>query len=126
MHALVKKGLIHVVYEAEADMLPDRQVALMKDLDKELAGGLAVLVFNVKKAAGVDKAVPAFWLDVTKRLAPKLCAMAIASPSMVVRTAASGFSVANKLRQVRMAVQAFDDDAKALKWAAEQLGAQPR
>lgn len=123
MHSLVHKGLFHVVYAAEPDMKPDQQSALLHSIEGELKHGPVAIVFSVKQASGVDKAVPAFWLDVSKRLAPKLCAMAIASPSMVVRTAAAGFSVANKLRHVDLAVHAFSDEEEAVRWADTQLSA---
>jgi hypothetical protein len=121
MHSMLRKGLIHVVYAVEADMMPERQRELLATLEHELAHGPVALLFSVPQAAGVNKAVPTFWLEVTQRHAPNLCAMAIVSPSMVVRTAAHGFSVANKLRRVSMAVQAFTDERLGERWASEQL-----
>ena len=123
MYTQPEPGLFHVVYATEADMRPELQKALVDALTAVVATDPAVLVFTVRQASGVDKSVPAYWMDVTKRLAPRLCAMAIASPSMVVRTAAHGFSVANKLRRVSMEVAAFEAEKDALRWAREQLGA---
>ena len=121
MHLVIEEGLVQVQYSNEADMLPDLQASLLNDLERFARNGHVAVVFQVKSVAAVDHGIPAFWLEVTKRLAPKLCAMAIASPSLVVRTAARGFSVANKLRQVPLAVQAFDDEQAALRWAAAEL-----
>ena len=123
MYSQPQRGLFHVVYKTEADMRPELQKDLVIALEQAVELGPVALVFTVKQAAVVDKAVPVFWMDVTKRLAPRLSAMAIASPSMVVRTAAHGFSVANKLRRVTMAVTAFESEAEALGWARERLDA---
>ncbi|MCG6963730.1 MAG: hypothetical protein LJE95_10725, partial [Acidobacteria bacterium] len=94
---LVRKGVIRVVYEDADEMLPNRQGPLMEAIDRELARGPVALVFTVYSARSVDRSVPAYWRGVTKRLAPQLCAMAITSESLAVRTAARGFSVANTL-----------------------------
>lgn len=104
-------------------MRPGLQKELVAALEQAVELGPVAVVFTVKQAAGVDRSVPAFWMEVTKRLAPRLCTMAIASPSMVVRTAAHGFSVANKLRRVTMAVSAFESEGEALTWARSQLQA---
>lgn len=48
-----------------------------------------------------------FWLDATRTHTPRLCAMAIVSDSLAVRTAASGFSVTNRVRGVHVQVKAF-------------------
>lgn len=120
-------GVFHVTYATETDMDPAAQERLLKALEAELTRGPVGLVFQVASAL-VPHAVPEFWLGVTKRLAPRLCAMAIVSPSLAVRTAASGFSVANALRGVAVAVKAFGptDGAAALGWVRALRAAQKK
>lgn len=117
------RGLFEVTYAVEQDMLPERQDALVKALEAAVAQGPVALLITVKQASGVPAAVPAFWMEVTKKLCPKLCAMAIVSPSIAVRTAARGFGVANKLRRVELAVAPFDAEAAGRTWVDAQLAA---
>lgn len=123
-HRVVEPGVIEVIYESADEMLPQRQSALRAVLDEQLQGGPVVLVFCVRKVVAVDPSVPAYWLEVTKLLAPRLCGLAIASPSMAVRAAARGFSVGNVLRQVESDVQAFAHEDEALDWAKARRRAQ--
>lgn len=118
---LVRKGVIRVVYETADGMLPNRQGPLMEAIERELARGPVALVFTVYSARSVDKSVPAYWRDVTQRLAPQLCAMAINSESLAVRTAARGFSVVNTLRRNEIVVRAFESEALAVDWATDQV-----
>jgi hypothetical protein len=105
-------------------MRPQRQAALRAVLDEQLKAGPVVLAFCVWKVVVVDPSVPAYWLQVTRRLAPRLCGLAIASPSMGVRAAARGFSVATVLRQVELDVRAFAREDEALDWAKARRRAQ--
>lgn len=118
---LVRKGVIRVVYEDADEMLPNRQGPLMEAIDRELARGPVALVFTVYSARSVDRSVPAYWRGVTKRLAPQLCAMAITSESLAVRTAARGFSVANTLSRNAVSVKAFESEAPAIDWAMDEV-----
>jgi hypothetical protein len=116
---LVRKGVIRVVYQDAAEMLPDRQHPLMDAIERELARGPVAVVFTVFSARSIDKSVPAYWRGVTQRLAPQLCAMAIASESLAVRTAARGFSVVNTLSRNEVVVRAFETEAPAVDWATD-------
>jgi len=118
---VMRRGVIRVVYEDAPEMLPDRQHALMEVIERELARGPVALVFTVFSARSVDKSVPAYWRGVTQRLAPQLCAMAIASESLAVRTAARGFSVVNTLSRNEVVVRAFESEAPAIDWAMDQV-----
>ncbi|MEW5738174.1 MAG: hypothetical protein AB1938_04575 [Myxococcota bacterium] len=114
---VVEPGIIEVVYESADDMAPARQGALRALMDTQLAHGPLALVFVVRQVPGVDAAVPKYWLEVTRRLAPRLCAMAVTSTSMAVRAAARAFSVANTLTRVAVDARAFRDEIEALDWA---------
>ena len=81
---------------------------IIAELEQELAAGRTTVLFIVR-TLDVPRSVPEFWFTVTQRLAPALCAMAIVSDSLAVRAAASGFSVTNRVRRVKVAVKAFTD-----------------
>jgi hypothetical protein len=117
--ARVGAGQFEVTYREEADMTPAAQRDLLITLEQELAKGRATVLFQVHTLA-VPHTVPQFWLEVTKRLAPGLCALAIVSDSLAVRTAASGFSIANKMRGAKLTVKAFhvNELADARTWCA--------
>lgn len=117
---VVEPGVIEVVYASAEEMKPQAQLGLRRLLDEALAGGPVALVFYVRKVPRVDAAVPKYWAEVTKQLAPRLCGMAVASSSMAVRAAARAFAVANILRRVEVDVQAFADEAQALAWARQR------
>jgi hypothetical protein len=120
--AFTRKGERHleVTYAAVADMEPAMQRTLLEALRREVQGGRTSILFVVE-TLDVPAAVPKFWLEVTKELAPGLCAMAIVSDNLVVRTAASGFSVSNRLRRVPVEVRAYprNDLHLAEQWCAE-------
>lgn len=126
MHSVVKEGLVHVVYANEADMQPELQKAVLATIERELRCGAVAVVFTVKQAGGVDSSVPAFWMKVARDHAPTLCAVAVSSPSMVVRAAASAFSFANRLRQVPVRVRSFESENDAMSWAQTQLQSMQR
>lgn len=119
-HRVVEPGVVEVVYATAESMKPERQLALRALLEEQLAEGPVALVFCVREVVTVDASVPAYWAGVTRRLAPRLCAVAIASRSMAVRAAARAFSVGNTLQRVELDVQAFSDEAEALAWARER------
>jgi len=122
--APVEPGVIRVLYDTEADMAPQSQAGLLRALENQLTFGPVGIVFAVPRVAVVDRSVPTFWLDITKRMAPKLCALAIASPSVAVRTAARAFAVANTVRGVGVTVTAFNTEDEALRWVRAQVRAQ--
>ncbi len=99
-------GNFEVRYATVEDMDPKVQAALLQNLEHDLATAPASVLFVVETMS-VPRAVPEFWLTVTKRHAPRLCAMAIVSDHLAVRTAASGFSVANRIRNVKLEVKSF-------------------
>lgn len=113
-------GHFEVRYSTEADMAPEGQAQLLASIEGALTAGAVSVLFLVASPS-VPASVPKFWLEVTKRLAPGLCAMAVVSPSLVVRTAASGFSVSNRLRGIKVQVRAYDDTAldEARAWCAD-------
>lgn len=118
---VVEPGIIEVVYESAEEMAPARQGGLRALMDAQLARGPLALVFVVRQVPTVDAAVPKYWLEVTRRLAPRLCAMAVTSNSLAVRAAARAFSVANALTRVAMEARAFCDEAEALDWARARV-----
>lgn len=117
---VVEPGVIEVVYASAEEMRPQAQMGLRRLLDEALAAGPVVLVFCVRRVPTVDAEVPKYWAEVTKQLAPRLCGVAVASPSMAVRAAARAFAVANTLRRVDIDVQAFSDEVQALAWARQR------
>lgn len=129
----VKKapGCFEVIYARPEDMDPTAQKELLATLERELKGQPCSILFLVE-TLDVPPAVPKFWLEVTQRLAPHLCAMAVVSDSLVVRTAASGFYVSNRLRQVQTQIRGFapEDRHLAEQWCTEirakAQGAAPR
>lgn len=119
----VEPGVLEVVYQTAADLAPAAQAGLLRALEDQLTRGPVGVGFVVRGVAAVDRSVPAFWLDVTRRRAPRLCALAIASPSLAVRTAARAFAVANSVRGVRVAVAAFAAEDEARAWLRAQVRA---
>lgn len=113
-------GCFEVIYANVQDMEPAAQQALLEALERETAEHPTSVLFVVDTTE-VQPGVPRFWLDVTKKLAPRLCAMAIVSDNLVVRTAASGFSVSNRLRKVQVQVRAWSRSERphAEAWCAE-------
>lgn len=122
-HRLVEPGVIEVLYESAAEMAPPAQEPLQRLIERSLEAGPVALVFRVHRVPVVDAAVPKFWMEMTRQLAPGLCALAITSPSMAVRAAARAFSVMNTLRRVEVDVQAFIDEDEALAWARTRRSA---
>lgn len=77
-------------------------------------------MFHVDAAVrSVPVHVPTFWLGVTSRL--RVAAIAIVTESMVVRAAARGFGVANRLRNLATAVEVFTTVAEATAWVERAL-----
>lgn len=99
-------GHFEVTYTSVEDMNPRRQAELLAKLEEQLGKTPVSILFTVEKLA-VPRHVPEFWLTVTTRHAPRLCAMAIASDSMAVRAAANFFGVTNAVRRVKVEVQTF-------------------
>jgi hypothetical protein len=122
----VAAGRFEVTYRDAADMGPEAQRDLLRKLEQDLAKGRATVLFQVQTLS-VPHSVPQFWLEVTKRLAPGLCAMAIVSDNLAVRTAASGFSIANKMRGVKLVVKAFHQQELqgARTWCEQTRSAPP-
>lgn len=119
-----KSGHFEVDYATTEDMDPALQQKLLEAIKRALTEGAVSVLFTVKTLS-VPRSVPEFWFSVTKDLAPGLCAMAIVSDSLAVRTAASGFSVTNKMRGVKIAVKSFTPSEleAARRWAGETRAA---
>lgn len=113
-------GCFEVTYADVQDMAPEAQQALLEAIEREASDRPTSVLFVVD-TLDVQPTVPKFWLDVTQKLAPRLCAVAIISDNLVVRAAASGFSVSNRLRQVKVQVRAWprSDQHLAERWCAE-------
>lgn len=101
-----ERGHFEVSYATPEDMAPERQPRLIAELTQALEAGPVSMLFHVH-TLDVPASVPAFWLGVTKQLAPRLCALAIVSDSLAVRATASAFSVSNRIRHVPLRVHAF-------------------
>jgi hypothetical protein len=117
----VRGGHFEVTYQTVEDMAPEGQAALLKALEAELPKHPVSILFLVERIA-VPRSVPEFWLTVTSKHAPRLCAMAIVSESMAVRAAANFFAVANTVRRVKVSVQAFPpaERQRAELWCSEE------
>ncbi len=123
--SLKEPGLVDVHYGSDDDIDPSHQPALVGLIETELEKGRLGVLFRVETSA-VSRAVSEFWFGVVQRLAPRgLCAMAIVSPNIAVRAAASGFRVMNSLRGVPVEVKAFKggDEAGAAAWVKAAVGA---
>lgn len=119
-------GCFEVIYAQVQDMDPAAQQSLLEALERETSDRPTSVIFVVE-TLDVQPTVPKFWLEVTKKLAPRLCAMAIVSDNLVVRTAASGFSVSNRLRRVPVQVRTWprSDLHLAEQWCAEVRATAP-
>ncbi|MCC6812222.1 MAG: STAS/SEC14 domain-containing protein [Deltaproteobacteria bacterium] len=102
----IADGHIEVSYTSAEDMAPEQQRALIDAIERELSARRLTVLFRVGSIS-VPPAVPTFWLNVTKKHAPKLRAMAVVSDSVAVRAAATSFGIANILRGVSVAVRPF-------------------
>lgn len=120
---LLEAGLLKVVYATDEDMQPKAQRVVADAVAAELRKGPLGLLFVVPDIPRLDTAVPAYWLEVVSKSAPRLCAMAIASRSMLIRTAATSFGVTLKLRRIKHAVKAFEVYDPALEWVRAELRA---
>lgn len=120
------RGHFEANYTTDEDVQPASLEALGKALEEELATRRLSVLFVVERAV-IPRSVSEFWLEVTARLAPRLCALAIVSPHLSVRSAVTAFSVTNRLRSVKLAVKAFSPaelDA-ARKWCSALREAVP-
>lgn len=117
-------GCFEVTYAVADDMDPRHQQKLLEALERGLAHGPVSVLFVVHTLS-VPREVPEFWFRVTKQLAPKLCAIAVISDSLAVRAAASGFSVSNKVRRVKVNVKAYQGSEleAAREWCASTRAA---
>ena len=114
-------NVLEITYATAEDMAPENQSALKTTLERLTKNARLALCFQVGRLPKVDAAVPMFWLEITKVLSPNLCAMAIVSDSIAVRSAARGFGVANALRSVAVEVKAWApaQTDEALTWLRE-------
>ncbi len=125
----LETGVIEVSYATAEDMAPEAQKALRQAIEGASRTARVALIFRVGRLPKVDPAVPLFWLEVTKNLSPNLCAMAIVSDSIAVRSAARGFGVANALRSIAVDVKAWvhGELDEAMTWLRDVLlAAQPQ
>lgn len=99
-------GHMTVTYSSIDDMAPALQPALLSELERALVQGPVSVLFLVHTHE-VPRSVPEFWLQATRRFAPGLCAIAVVSESLAVRTAARVFGISNDLKGVPITVKAF-------------------
>lgn len=117
-------GLFHVRYAEPADLLPERQAELVAAIEGASRASRVGIVFEVSPAIrSVDMSVPGFWLQLTSRSDLGLRAMGIVTRSAAVRVAASGFGLANRLRQLPIQVETFAELDAAMAWARAALAA---
>lgn len=110
-----------VPVHTQDDLLPAHQQPLITELERVLGQrNQAGLIFEVNAAVrSVDLSVPTFWLGVTARL--PLTAIAIVTSATLVRVAARGFGVANKVRGLGTRVEVFTSVDEATAWVAAAL-----
>jgi hypothetical protein len=112
--------LVH--YTKDEDLAPAQQTDLLAAVRQVGRFQPTGIVFLLSQGVWkVDPAIPKYWLEVTADSQLKMAAMAIVSPSLAVRSAALAFGVANTLRRHPMAVQAFTDEQKAVRWLEDEL-----
>jgi hypothetical protein len=118
----VDPGLFRVHYATGAELSPEQQQPLIAAIEAASKNGPTAITFVVDAGIrSVEIAVPTFWLGVTARTELQLCAMAIVTRSIAVRTAAKGFDIANKVRRVPIEVSTFEEEVDALRWVGQVL-----
>lgn len=116
-------GVLRVRYEDAKQMAPLRQQPLLEAIREHAKAGPVAILFEVGPAIRVvSPAVPAFWLTVTGQPENRLCAISVVSPSLAVRTAASGFGIANSLRRIPLVLRAHEDLVEATAWLRGHVG----
>jgi hypothetical protein len=110
-------GFFVIRYQSGDDLAPNAQRALLTALEEASREHELRLLFLVGGSIlSVDRSVPSWWLGVTARSELRIRKMAIASPSLAVRAAALGFGITNRIRQVKIDVEAFKDEGEARVW----------
>jgi hypothetical protein len=109
-------------YGTAEDLEPARQEQLLRLVREHGNTRQVGLVFVVgERVRLVDVSIPAFWLRVTADPMFPVTAMAIVSPSVAVRLAASAFDVANAVRGRSLKARAFETEREALNWVEREL-----
>ncbi len=115
-------GLFLVRYDDRDALDPARQGPLVDAMRYAGTGGPVAIVFLVGPAVRtIDLAVPAFWLGVVASRSPEIAGLAIVSPALAVRIAASSFGAAARLAGHGVAVHAFEREPEAVAWASERV-----
>lgn len=121
-----QSGLFTVRYGAPEDLSPRHQQELEGALRAASLVGPVGIVFVVSPGVKVvDPAVPAYWLDITGDQLIRIAAMAIVTTNPGVSISTRGFAVANTLRDRKVAVKPFPDEAAAHAWVAGVLAGGP-
>lgn len=123
-----QRGDVFVVrYDTPEALLPERQGELEAALRVAARSRPVGVVFVVAPAVQVvDPAVPRYWLGVTSDRTVRVAAMAVVAPNPAVSVATRGFSTANILRDLPVAVKPFPDEAQALEWVDAQVASAAR
>lgn len=119
-----KSGVFVVRYDSPASLDP----ALQKDLVAALRVASVVAPVGVVFVVGpsvqmVGHEVPDYWMTVTADKGVRIAAMAIVTTNPAVSVATRGFSTANILKDTKVAVKPFGDEAAAMDWVRDQLAA---
>jgi len=113
-------GLFVVRYDADDDLLPERQGSLLETVRAE-PGGAAIVFVLAPGVWKVDLSVPQFWSRVVGDKSLDLRAIAVVSNSVAVRAATHTFRVGLMLSGHRLVVGSMHDEASAVQWARKAL-----
>jgi hypothetical protein len=119
MHRLVAPGLIEIAYTGPEELSVDRQSETLRLVEQQCEQHPTAIYFVVANVGRVDFSVPQFWQKVVQRLAPRLCALAVSSPSLAVRTAAAAFRISIVLTRLPLKVGVFERADEAQQWSRE-------
>jgi len=119
-------GVFTVRYAGADDLSPRNQQELEGALRAASLLNPVGIVFVVAPGVKViDPSVPAYWLGVTGDQFIRIAAMAIVTTNPGVSIATRGFAVANTLRDRRVLVKPFPEEAAAQAWVAGVMAGAP-
>ena len=121
-----QSGVFTVRYGGVEDLSPRNQQELEGALRAASLVSPVGLVFVVAPGVKViDPSVPAYWLGVTGDPLIRIAAMAIVTANPGVSIATRGFAVANTLRDRKVLVKPFPEEAAAQAWVAGVMAGAP-
>lgn len=117
-----RSGIFFVRYDSPAALDPAQQKDLVASLRVASVVAPVGVVFVVAPSVQmVGHEVPDYWMTVTGDKGVRIAAMAIVTANPAVSVATRGFSTANILKDTKVAVKPFNDEAAAMDWVREQL-----